>query len=64
MAAEGPRKSKQASLDQLRQWGRDRMAAEGICALAGAAPPPRVNGAATGWPRKGQEPRPRHGGLG
>ena len=37
----------------LRQWGRDRMAAEGKRAHGGPIGPPCVNGAATGWPRKG-----------
>ena len=35
-----------------RQWGRDRMAAEGASVRACPSLPTRVNGAATGWPRK------------
>ena len=36
-----------------RQWGRDRMAAEGLSLAAARTPAMSVNGAATGWPRKG-----------
>ena len=35
-----------------RQWGRDRMAAEGCTGGRSPSATPRVNGAATGWPRK------------
>ena len=35
-----------------RQWGRDRMAAEGWQTAPAAGPTACVNGAATGWPRK------------
>ena len=53
-----PRKAKRlyssARRHGSRQWGRDRMAAEGPCALRRPAPLGGVNGAATGWPRKGR----------
>ena len=35
-----------------RQWGRDRLAAEGVFGLGALPPEHRVNGAATVWPRK------------
>ena len=35
-----------------RQWGRDRLAAEGAWSAGCPPRPPRVNGAATVWPRK------------
>ena len=39
-----------------RQWGRDRMAAEGGYQRAWINTCTSVNGAATGWPRKVDEP--------
>ena len=35
-----------------RQWGRDRMAAEGVLTRTATTTWLSVNGAATGWPRK------------
>ena len=39
----------------MRQWGRDRLAAEGPRSACASTPKRRVNGAATVWPRKGRD---------
>ena len=52
MAAEGPYWSETYGEIRERQWGRDRLAAEGMYPRGGWSRKGRVNGAATVWPRK------------
>ena len=54
MAAEGNSWCRLWAISLARQWGRDRMAAEGRRSLGRARRIAGVNGAATGWPRKAQ----------
>ena len=59
MAAEGLRPWLRAKTLLGRQWGRDRMAAEGLWGFLNRGRlTPCVNGAATGWPRKGDGANP------
>ena len=53
MAAEGVVSFNAWAAANERQWGRDRMAAEGRLSTSKACAEGNVNGAATGWPRKG-----------
>ena len=53
MAAEGTELLRTIRHTPQRQWGRDRMAAEGRARPAAQRRDFGVNGAATGWPRKG-----------
>ena len=52
MAAEGGMLWTTRHIEGMRQWGRDRMAAEGCRPLVVGFGAVGVNGAATGWPRK------------
>ena len=55
MAAEGDKPWKVLVFARWRQWGRGRMAAEGINSMRTLARICSVNGAAAGWPRKAKK---------